>query len=158
MKKVILLMLLLVSTLTANAQFAQGTKYVSTSLSGIGLSYSDNQKFRLGVDATAGYFMADCLMLRGSVSYNHTPEIDDVAIGAGIRYYFDQCGVFMGAGADYVHYTPNSNDVQIPVEIGYSFFVNRFITIEPSVYYKMSLDSFSKKSTVGIRIGLGFYF
>ena len=76
MKKVILLMLLLVSTLTANAQFAQGTKYVSTSLSGIGLSYSDNQKFRLGVDATAGYFMADCLMLRGSVSYNHTPEIE----------------------------------------------------------------------------------
>ena len=43
MKKVILLMLLLVSTLTANAQFAQGTKYVSTSLSGIGLSYSDNR-------------------------------------------------------------------------------------------------------------------
>lgn len=158
MKKILLIMCLLFGTLTANAQFAQGTKYVSASLSGLGLSYSSNQKFRLGVDATAGYFMADCLMLKGNVTYNHTKEIDDISVGAGLRYYFDQCGVFMGAGADYVHYTPSDNDVQIPVEVGYAFFVNRFITIEPSLYYKMSLDSFSQKSTVGVRIGLGFYF
>lgn len=151
-------MCMVLGTLTANAQFAQGTKYVSASLSGLGLSYSSNQKFRLGVDATAGYFMADCLMLKGNVTYDHTKEIDDISVGAGLRYYFDQCGVFMGAGADYVHYTPSDNDVQIPVEIGYAFFVNRFITIEPSLYYKMSLDSFSQKSTVGVRIGLGFYF
>ena len=102
--------------------------------------------------------MADCFMLRGNVSYDHTKEINDVSVGVGARYYFDQCGVFLGAGAEYVHYTPSSNDVQIPVEIGYAFFVNRYITIEPSVYYKMSLDSFSEKSTVGARIGLGFYF
>lgn len=158
MKKILLLMCMVLGTLTANAQFAQGTKYVSASLSGLGLSYSSNQKFRLGVDATAGYFMADCLMLKGNVTYDHTKEIDDISVGAGLRYYFDQCGVFMGAGADYVHYTPSDNDVQIPVEIGYAFFVNRFITIEPSLYYKMSLDSFSQKSTVGVRIGLGFYF
>lgn len=158
MKKILLIMCLLLGTLTANAQFAQGTKYVSASLSGLGLSYSSNQKFRLGVDATAGYFMADCLMLKGNVTYDHTKEIDDISVGAGLRYYFDQCGVFMGAGADYVHYTPSDNDVQIPVEVGYAFFVNRFITIEPSLYYKMSLDSFSQKSTVGVRIGLGFYF
>ena len=158
MKKILLLMCMVLGTLTANAQFAQGTKYVSASLSGLGLSYSSNQKFRLGVDATAGYFMADCLMLKGNVTYDHTKEIDDISVGAGLRYYFDQCGVFMGAGADYVHYTPSDNDVQIPVEVGYAFFVNRFITIEPSLYYKMSLDSFSQKSTVGVRIGLGFYF
>lgn len=158
MKKILLLMCMVLGTLTANAQFAQGTKYVSASLSGLGLSYSSNQKFRLGVDATAGYFLADCLMLKGNVTYDHTKEIDDISVGAGLRYYFDQCGVFMGAGADYVHYTPSDNDVQIPVEVGYAFFVNRFITIEPSIYYKMSLDSFSQKSTVGVRIGLGFYF
>ena len=158
MKKILLLMCMVLGTLTANAQFAQGTKYVSASLSGLGLSYSSNQKFRLGVDATAGYFLADCLMLKGNVTYDHTKEIDDISVGAGLRYYFDQCGVFMGAGADYVHYTPSDNDVQIPVEVGYAFFVNRFITIEPSLYYKMSLDSFSQKSTVGVRIGLGFYF
>lgn len=158
MKKLFIMLALAVGTLSVHAQFAKGTKYVGASISGIGLSYSSSQKFRFGLDATAGYFLADCFMLRGNVSYDHTKEINDVSVGAGARYYFDQCGVFLGAGAEYVHYTPNSNDVQIPVEIGYAFFVNRYITIEPSVYYKMSLDSFSEKSTVGARIGLGFYF
>ena len=158
MKKYLLFFLLFIITASANAQFSKGTKYVGASLSGIGLSYSSNQKFRMGVDLSAGYFAADCLLLRGNVTYDHTKEIDDVSLGVADRYYFDQCGVFLGAGADYVHYTPNSNDVQIPIEIGYAFFINRYITIEPSVYYKMSLDSFSEKSTVGARIGLGFYF
>ncbi len=158
MKKTLLLLVLLLSTLTMHAQFSQGVKYVGASVSGLGVSYSSNQKFRFGLDATAGYFIADCLMLRGNVTYDHTKEINDVAVGAGVRYYFDQCGVFMGAGGEFVHYTPSDNDVQIPVEVGYAFFINRFITIEPSVYYKMSLDSFSQKSTVGLRIGLGFYF
>ena len=158
MKKLFIMLALAVGTLSAHAQIAKGTKYVGASISGIGLSYSSSQKFRFGLDATAGYFLADCFMLRGNVSYDHTKEINDVSVGVGARYYFDQCGVFLGAGAEYVHYTPSSNDVQIPVEIGYAFFVNRYITIEPSVYYKMSLDSFSEKSTVGARIGLGFYF
>lgn len=158
MKKLLLFIVLLAGALSAHAQFDQGTKYVGTSLSGLGLSYSSSEKFRFGVEATAGYFVSDCLMLRGNISYDHTCKINDVAVGAGARYYFDQCGVFMGAGAEYVHFTPKSNDVQIPLEVGYAFFINRFITIEPSVYYKMSLDSFSQKSTVGLRIGLGFYF
>lgn len=159
MKKALFsLFLILSGTLAAHAQFDRGTKYISTSISGLGMSYSSEQEFRLGLDATAGYFVSDCLMLRGTVGYNHTSQVDDVNIGAGARYYFDQCGVYLGAGAEYVHFSPKSNDVQIPVEVGYAFFVNRHITIEPSLYYKMSLDDFSNKSTVGFRLGLGFYF
>lgn len=158
MKKALLLLCLLASTLTAAAQFEQGKKYISTSFSGLGLSYSGSEKFRLGVNAKAGYFVADCLLLHGDVNYNHTRSIDDVSVGAGARYYFDQCGIYMGAGAQYVHYTPNSNDVQIPLEVGYAFFVNRFITIEPSLYYKMSLHDFSDNSTFGFNIGIGFFF
>lgn len=158
MKKILLLLFLVLGTLSAQAQFEKGKKYVSASISGLGLSYSASEKFRLGLDATAGYFVADCLQLRASLSYNHTREIDDVSVGAGARYYFDQCGVFLGAGGEYVHYTPCSNDVQIPVEVGYAFFINRYLTIEPSLYYKMSLSDFSDKSTVGVRLGLGFYF
>ena len=55
-------------------------------------------------------------------------------------------------------YISNSNDVQIPLEVGYAFFVNRFITIEPSLYYKMSLHDFSDNSTFGFNIGIGFFF
>jgi hypothetical protein len=63
-----------------------------------------------------------------------------------------------GAGAEYSHFTPNNNDLRIPVEVGYAFFVNKNITIEPAVYYKMSLADFSDNSTVGLKIGFGFYF
>lgn len=158
MKKIFLALLLLVGSLSAHAQFSQGTKYIGASISGLGLSYSSNEKFRMGLDASAGYFVADCLMLRATVGYDHTKEIDDVNIGAGARYYFDDCGVFLGTGLEYQHYTPSNNDLVLPVEVGYAFFVNHFITIEPSLYYKMSFHDFSNNSTVGFKLGLGFYF
>lgn len=158
MKKALFLLCLLLGSLSAHAQFEQGKKYVSTSLSGIGCSYSAKEDFRFGLDASVGYFAADCLMLRAMVGYDHTHEIDDFNIGLGARYYFDQCGVFAGVGAEYAHFTPKNNDLLVPVEIGYSFFINRFITLEPSVYYKMSLHDFSDNSAVGFRFGLGFYF
>ncbi len=158
MKKILLFLFLLAGTLSAHAQFEQGKKYVSASFSGLGMSYSSSEKFRFGLNTSVGYFVADCLLLHANVGYNHTREIDDVTIGAGARYYFDQCGVFLGGGAEYVHYTPNSNDVQIPLEVGYAFFVNRFITIEPSLYYKMSLHDFADNSTFGFSVGLGFFF
>lgn len=158
MRKIILLLCLLVGPLAAQAQFEQGKKYVSASVSGLGCSYSTKEKFRLGVDASVGYFVSDCLMLRANLGYDHTRAIDDFSAGVGARYYFDQCGVYMGAGAEYAHFTPKNNDLLIPVELGYSFFINRFITLEPSVYYKMSLQDFSDNSSIGFRLGLGFYF
>lgn len=159
MKKIpTLLILLLLAVTTAHAQFEQGKKYVGASLSGLGLSYSDNERFRFGVDASAGYFVADCLMLHASAGYEHTRNLDDVRVAAGARYYFDQCGIFLGAAAEYDHFTKSNNDVMIPVTIGYAFFINQYLTIEPSLYYKMSLHDFSGNSTVGASIGLGFYF
>ena len=158
MKKWILGFLLLAVTASANAQFKAGTKYFGVSMTGLGLSYSTNERFRLGVDASAGYFLADKLMARAYLGYNHTHEVDDFNAGLGLRYYFLENGLFMGASGEYVHYTPDRNDVMIPVEIGYAFYVNHYLTIEPAVYYKMSLDNFSDKSTVGFRLGLGFYF
>ena len=158
MKKFSLLLLFLIASVAAHAQFDKGKKYLGASVSGLGLSYSSNQEFRFGLDANVGYFAADNFMIRFNASYEHTKEIDDVSLGAGIRYYFDQVGVYIGAGGEYVHYTPSSNDVVIPIEIGYAFFLNDRVTIEPAVYYKMSLHDFSNNSTVGARLGFGFYF
>lgn len=159
MKKVLLLLMTFAClSLTAHAQFEQGKKYVGASMSGLGLSYSSAEKFRMGLDLNAGYFIADCLMLRAGVGYDHTRQIDDVSIGAGVRYYFDQCGVHIGAGAEYAHFTPSNNDVLIPLEAGYTFFLNRHITLEPTLYYKMSLHDFGDNSSFGLKIGLGFFF
>ncbi len=158
MKKWYLLLLLAVLAIGANAQFKKGTKFVGASLTGLNLSYSSNEKFRLGLNADAGYFVADCLMLRANVGYEHTRNLDDVAIGAGARYFFRQNGIYLGAGAEYNHFTKSNNDVMIPVEVGYAFYLNHYLTIEPAVYYKMSLHDFSDNSTVGLRVGFGFYF
>lgn len=158
MKKITLLLFLLVSTLTANAQFEQGKRYVGVSSTGIGMQYSDSERLRFGLDAHAGYFAADCLMLHANVGYEHTRVTDDVRIGLGARYYFDQCGVFLGAGAEYNHFTKSNNDVMIPINVGYCFFLSRNLTVEPSAFYKMSLHDFSENSCVGFSIGLGYYF
>ncbi len=150
-------LLLFAATVSANAQFEQGTKYVAASLSNLGLSYGKNQDFRFGVDAEAGYYFADQWMLRANVGYMHLDGWNDFHMGAGVRYNITQNGLFLGAGLEYSHLEPNYNSLQIPVELGYSFFLNKNITIEPAVYYKMSLNDFSDNSTVGLRIGFGFY-
>ncbi len=157
MKKWMTCLLLLAATVSANAQFEKGTKYVAASLSNLGLSYSSSQDFRFGFDAEAGYYFADQWMLRANLGYAHTNYMDDVHVGAGIRYNITQNGLFLGAGAEFSHFTESDNTLHIPVELGYSFFLNKNITIEPALYYKMSINDFSDNSTVGLRIGFGFY-
>ena len=71
MKKTILGLLLALCTLSANAQFEAGKKYVNTSLSGLNLSYSKNTKFCFNLDATGGYFLADDWMVMGRLGYAH---------------------------------------------------------------------------------------
>lgn len=50
------------------------------------------------------------------------------------------------------------NSLCIPMEAGYTFYLNNHLAIEPSVYYKLSLNKISDCSTFGVRVGLGYYF
>lgn len=52
----------------------------------------------------------------------------------------------------------NVHNIRIPIEIGYTFYLNHFLAIEPAVYSKMSLNHFSEGSEFGLKVGLGFYF
>ena len=158
MKKVILCAMLMLASIGAKAQFEAGTKYLGISATGLGISYSSNEKFRIGLDATAGMFIADKVLVRANIGYNHTDYVDDFSAGIGARYYFRENGIFLGAGGEFSHLTKNNNDLMIPIEVGYAFYLNHYIAVEPAVYYKMSLDDFSDKSTVGLKIGFGFHF
>lgn len=158
MKKILTFVLLFAATLCANAQFEKGTKYVDTYLSGLGTSYNSSTGFRFNLGVDVGYFFEDSWMLKSNFEYDHTKYTDDFSVGLGARYYFNTNGIFLGAGAEYKHSDPNFNDVLIPVEVGYAFFINHFITIQPAAYYKMSLNNFSDGSTVGLKVALGFYF
>lgn len=158
MKKLLMTLLLCVTTLGAKAQFEKNTTYFSTSLTGLSMSYSNQEKFTLGVDVLGGFFVEQSWMLYGRFGYGHTQVSDDVTLGAGMRYYIVQNGLYLGSTLQYQHLFKNMNNIQICPEVGYTFFLNRFVTLEPSVYYNISLNNFSDGSKVGLRLGFGFFF
>jgi len=157
MKKTILAILALAMTLGANAQFEQGKAYLGASLTGLDLSYSGNTKFHFGVEAKAGYFFWDNIMGYGQVGYQHygADGVDDNFVaGVGGRYYIVQNGIYLGLNAKYVH-ASSYDDFMPGVEVGYAFFINRTVTIEPAIYYDQSFKKHSDYSTIGLRIGIG---
>ncbi len=171
LKKVILGALLALTTMSANAQFEAGKKYINLSTSSLGLSYSKNDKLRFDLGAQAGVFLANDWMLYAQAVYNHKRLMyesftrtgrkvyqDEVLLGIGGRYYIEQNGIYLGLGAQYAHHEQTYDNIYVTPEIGYAFFINQYLTIEPSVYYQMSLNDFSDASTVGLKIGIGFTF
>lgn len=160
-KRFSLLAVVLCLALSASAQFEQGKKYVSASFSGLDLSYNGTSDLNVGFQAKGGYLLEDNLMVLGTLGYNHIGGDDNTpdrfSIGAQGRYYIIQNGIYLGLGATYKHGNHNYNDVMPSVELGYAFFINHYITIEPSVYYEQSFTDHSKYSNVGLRLGLGLY-
>ena len=49
------------------------------------------------------------------------------------------------------------DDLLPSVQVGYSFFINRTVTIEPELYYEQSFKNHKDYSQVGLRIGIGIY-
>ena len=164
MKKSLLLLLFAVVSMGSYAQFEKGTKYVGASLTSLNLSYSSGEKFGLGLQGTAGYFFADSWMATARLEYNHqwmpagVNDINSVVLGAGARYYFQSNGIFLGAGLQYCHAAVDADYLQVPLEVGYCFYLNQHVSIEPAVYYNLCLNKFSDGSKVGFKVGLGFYF
>lgn len=162
MKKSLLLLFFAVVSMSSYAQFEKGTKYVGASLTGLNLSYSGDEKFCMGLATTGGYFVADSWMLYGRLTYEHKwqegRDINDVVVGAGARFYFKQNGIFLGTGLQYRHAAVNTDYVQIPFEVGYCYYFNQHISLEPAIYYDLCLNKFSDGSKVGLKIGLGIYF
>lgn len=159
MKKVIMLFAALLLTISASAQFEKNKTYVGASLSGLNLSYNGSNELGFGVNAMAGKFVADNLMLYWTAGYDHPgKDTDDYfTVGVGGRYYITQNGIFLGANAKYVHANSSYNDVMPGVEVGYAFFISHTVTIEPAIYYQQSFKDHSDYSTVGLRVGFGIY-
>lgn len=158
MKKILMSLVALLTAVSASAQFESEKYYLGASLTGLNLSYSGLKELSLGVGAKAGYLVDDNLMLLGEVGYDDPGKGVSGAFtaGAGGRYYIEQNGLFIGANAKFVH-SKGYNDVMPGLELGYAFFLNRTVTIEPAVYYQQSFKNHSDYSTVGLRIGIGIY-
>ena len=68
-----------------------------------------------------------------------------------------QNGLYLGANVKLVHAYHNYNDVRPSVEVGYAYFLNRTVTIEPAIYYNQSFKKHSDYSTIGLKVGVGIY-
>ena len=155
MKKIAFLVVALVMSVAANAQFEQGKGYLGASLSGFDLS-SQAKKFHLKLDAKLGYMFADNLMALGEVGYEKTEDMPyTLSAGAGARYYIIQNGLYLGAGLKYSH-REDFNDLVPNLHLGYAFFLSRTVTLEPELYFDFSTKS-SDYSNYGLRIGVGVY-
>lgn len=160
MKKIVMLLVVLSAAISGYAQFEQGKYYVGASFTGLNLSYSGSEDLNLGLEAKGGYLVADNWMLTAQVGFNHSGDDDipdNLSVGVGGRYYIIQNGLYMGLNAKLIHANHNYNDLMPGIEIGYAFFLNKTVTIEPAVYYDQSFRNHSDYSKFGLRIGVGVY-
>ncbi|MBQ9356377.1 MAG: outer membrane beta-barrel protein [Prevotella sp.] len=165
-KKTILSLLFAAGTVAVSAQtapqystpFGEGKYYVATSLSGLDLNYSSSEDWKMDFSLKGGYLFTDNWMITAQVEYDWRKKASNAfKAGAGLRYYIDQNGLYAGLGANYVHRMHNIDDFMPTAQVGYSFFLNRTVTIEPEVYYNLSLKD-NDYSGFGLRIGFGVYF
>jgi hypothetical protein len=159
-KKLFTMAVALLMAVTANAQFEQGKVYVGGSLTGLNLKYSGAEKFSFGLQAKGGYMIADDFMVLGNIGYDHVGQSgvsDAFSVGVGGRYYIEQNGIYLGVNCKYLHSSADYDDVMPGVEVGYTFFLNGTVTVEPALYYDQSLHSHSDFSTVGLKVGVGIY-
>lgn len=156
MKRFAMLLAGMLVAVVGYAQFEKGKWYVGASVSGLDISYSGSEEFNIGLDAKGGYMLADDWMLLGQVGWQHG-ESDDLMLCIGGRYYIIQNGLYLGVNAKLVHRDPKYNDFMPGIEVGYAFFLNKSVTIEPSVYYDQSFKNHSDFSKIGFKIGVGVY-
>jgi len=166
MKKLAMVLVALTMALTASAQFEEGKWYGNASLSGLTANYTGSSKFALDMSAKAGYCIFDNIMVLANAGVktaggdnSHT----DLSIGVGGRYYIIQNGIYLGVNCqlkqveDVTNRELRHNDVMPGIEVGYAFFLNGHVTIEPAIYYDQSFKSHKDYSTIGFRIGVGVY-
>lgn len=149
----------MVVSISASAQFQEGKSYLGASLTGLDLHYNGQDGLNLGVQAKAGYFPWDNLMVLASFDAAHNGSesvADHISVGVGGRYYITQNGLYLGAGVKLLHANHNYNDLMPGVEVGYAFFINRSVTIEPAIYYDQSFKTHNY-SNIGLKVGLGIY-
>ena len=141
MKRVYLIMVAVMLTMAAYAQFEAGKYYVGA-----------------GLQAKGGYLFDDNLMATAQLGIDKKNDMPTYfKAGVGMRYYIVQNGLYLGGHLNYVHAGNAFDDFQPGIQVGYAFFLSKTVTVEPEVYYDQSFKSHRDFSTVGIRIGVGVY-
>ena len=159
-KKLFVAAISLMMAMSANAQylndsktpFEEGKWMIGASMTGFGLSYHKGEEWHINLEAKGGYLIVDNWMITGKLGYdNSTYGSSDFQLGAGLRYYIEQNGIYVGAGGKFVH-AYGFDDIMPEVNVGYAFFLSRHVTIEPELYYELSTKC-SDNSGLGVKLG-----
>lgn len=157
MKKSLIFLITFLCCLSMSAQFEKGKKYLGANLNGLDLSFNNKTDMSFDVGANAGYMIEKDLLLLGTFDVNYyDSDIQYFRLGGKLRYFFDNCGIFVGAGANFISNHNLYDDFQVTAELGYCYFLNRNLTIEPSIRYDLGFSESGR--TLGFAIELGCFF
>ena len=155
-KKIALLVAAMMVSLASHAQFEQGKVYIGATLSNVDFSNNGIMGNHFDIGAKVGYFFWDNIDLTAQFNYEYYKDQFDIfTAGVGGRYHITQNGLYVGASFNMMAY--DDVDFAPSVQLGYTFFLSKTVTIEPEIYYNQSLTNHSDFSTVGFRIGFGVY-
>lgn len=163
MKKIIFTLLFAVASMGAFAQFEQGTKYNNLSITSFGLDYCKAGGFHIGLATQGGIFVADNWLVLGQIGWNHQDGANEFNLGAGARYYLKDNGIFFGGGMKYGLNSPGGNadvmhNAYLTPEVGYCFYLNDHLSVEPAFYVDMCLNHFKDYTKFGLKVSFGYYF
>ncbi len=145
-----------VMTLGASAQFEKGTHYAGANLTELGVGCKHGS-FAFGLSGDYGYYIADNWMIGGTVGYTYEGKSHGVQLKPYFRYTFDKIGLNLGGGLQYEHVGTKRDYVQLCPQVGYTFFINGKVSIEPAVYADFCMNDFKKGTSAGLKIGIGLY-
>lgn len=159
-KNLFLLICLFVPTLV-NCQIEKPIKKGNIILGGTGSFYyskstysdfgeNDFKQYNINLNPTFNYFLIDNLALGVTINlgYSHQETVNTKGIGLGpnVKYYFKN-GILLRSDASYflsTSYGTRSHSFAFEAGVGYAFFINSKVSIEPALLFKTN----SVKSTM----------
>lgn len=167
-------MVVLLSTYTIDAQTRKGYTFINPQFSSFEFASTDNTtnadftRFKVAAQFNGGYFIADNFALITGLGFQvdkKNYEKDNYFLASlGFRnYLFSKLftGLELGYKKEWLKETGESpmetiDDMLLSAEVGYSFFLNRSLALEPSFYWDYNL--IEKYNTFGVKLGFGIYY
>lgn len=144
--------------LTDQGRIILGTS-AGLSFTGVQIDGVDDTYFNFSLNTSGGYFIMDNLALNLQLDYQYTKFGDEssssVTTGLSARYYFPPM-IFIGTG--YITSIPDEGESSgyIPAEVGYAYFLNRNIALEPAIVLLMGGHN-NATFAYSLNLGVGIY-